>query len=278
MKRKMFLAAMLMMAIGLQTSQAQTLRIWQNGKADTYDISMVDSVQFVESEFEWVDLGLPSGTLWATCNIGAHSPEEYGDYFAWGETQSKGYYGWESYAHCDYEEVSAIVSMTKYYDSYSGAVGADDLTELLPEDDVATAKWGQEWQMPSNAQITELVDGSCTTTNLENVNGVMGWKITSNTNGNSIFLPSAGYRQFSGLILEDKGYYWSRSLLEYEYTYGKCLYLTSNNIRVWNGERFFGMTVRPVRVQESPYELADTLALLSMMKALTASTGCVRTT
>lgn len=220
MKRKMFLAAMLMMAIGLQTSQAQTLRIWQNGKADTYDVSMVDSVQFVESEFEWVDLGLPSGTLWATCNIGAHSPE----------------------------------------------------------DDVATAKWGQEWQMPSNAQITELVDGSCTTTNLENVNGVMGWKITSNTNGNSIFLPSAGYRQFSGLILEGKGYYWSRSLLEYEYTYGKCLYLTSNNIRVWNGERFFGMTVRPVRVQESPYELADTLALLSMMKALTASTGCVRTT
>lgn len=88
MKRKMFLAAMLM-AIGLQTSQAQFMRVWQNGKADTYDVSMVDSVQFVDAKYEWVDLGLPSGTLWATFNVGAFSPEEFGDYFAWGETETK---------------------------------------------------------------------------------------------------------------------------------------------------------------------------------------------
>ena len=94
---------------------------------------------------EYVDLGLPSGTLWATTNIGATSPEDYGDYFAWGETTTKS--DWETYFDVDDD-----FSFKKYYNN-------GGLTELLPEDDAATANWGSEWQMPSDDQIDELWSG-----------------------------------------------------------------------------------------------------------------------
>ena len=90
---------------------------------------------------EYVDLGLPSGTLWATTNIGATSPEEYGDYFAWGETTTKSDYSWETYF-----DIDDGFSFKKYNND-------GGLTELLPEDDAATANWGSEWQMPSDDQI-----------------------------------------------------------------------------------------------------------------------------
>ena len=103
---------------------------------------------------EYVDLGLPSGTLWATCNVGASKPEEYGDYFAWGETKPKSDYSWETYKWCK----GSSKTMTKYCTNskygYNGFT--DDLWELLPEDDAATVNWGSGWQTPSLAQLKEL--------------------------------------------------------------------------------------------------------------------------
>ena len=149
---------------------------------------------------EAIDLGLPSGTLWASCNVGATKPEEYGDYFAWGETKPKEYYNWGTYKWCN----GSSSSLTKY-------TGSDGKTELDLEDDAAYVNWGSSWRMPSLDQIKELID-NC---NWEwtQLNGVWGRKATSKTNGNSIFLPTAGWRDDASLgDAGSYGYYWSRSL------------------------------------------------------------------
>ncbi len=131
---------------------------------------------------EYVDLGLPSGTLWATCNVGANSPEEYGNYFAWGETKPKSDYTWGIYKYCQ----GSPDTMTKYCRSRSyGTV--DNKTELEPSDDAATANWGGGWQMPSREQFNELFNSSYTATTWTTLNGVSGYEITSKSNGNSIF-------------------------------------------------------------------------------------------
>lgn len=141
----------------------------------------------------FVDLGLPSGTLWATCNVGADSPEEEGKYFAWGETSEKStYYDWSHYEYCK----GTVTTLTKYctVEKWSGNLSMDGLTELLPEDDAATVNLGAEWQMPIKAQFEELFNNSYTTTEWTTLNGMKGAMITSKSNGRSIFLPASGYR------------------------------------------------------------------------------------
>ncbi len=195
----------------------------------------------------WVDLGLPSGTLWATCNVGASSPEEYGDYFAWGETEPKSDYSWSTYKYCEGSENT----MTKYcaQSSYGYNGFTDDLTELQPADDAATANWGSGWQMPSHEQNQELIDSSYTTTEWTQVNGVYGRKITSNSNGNSIFLPATGYRNVTSLYNAGSyGYYWPRSLHASKSYCAYYLFFKSGNIG-WSyySYRYYGRSVRPVR-------------------------------
>lgn len=134
----------------------------------------------------YVDLGLPSGTLWATCNVGADTPEGFGDYFAWGETTPKTTYNWSTYQYCngDYDQ------MTKYCDrpdfGYNGFT--DNLTVLQPMDDAATTNWGNGWCMPTDDQWGELLRK--TTNQWTTRNGVNGRLFTA-SNGNSIFLPAA---------------------------------------------------------------------------------------
>ena len=105
-------------------------------------------------DHEWVDLGLPSGTLWATCNVGANAPEEFGDYFAWGETAPKDYYDWDNYKWCNGNDST----LTKYCNDstygYNGFV--DNKVELDPEDDAAYVNWGPSWRMPTLNQTQEL--------------------------------------------------------------------------------------------------------------------------
>ncbi len=136
---------------------------------------------------EFVDLGLPSGTLWATCNVGAESPEEYGDYFAWGETVPKTTYDWNNYKWCNGE----YNQLTKYcVDSEVGYNGfIDNLTILQSDDDAATVNWGEEWRMPDYGQWRELLAN--TTFIWTTQNDVAGCLLTSN-NGKSLFLPAAG--------------------------------------------------------------------------------------
>ena len=239
MKVKSILAALLLIVAGVQTAMAQKMIVTLNDNSKvTYSISQVKEVSFVESEeHEYVDLGLPSGTLWATCNIGANSPEEYGDYLAWGETTTKSDYNWSTYFDTDNG------SSFKKYNSNGG------LTELQPTDDAATANWGSDWQMPSLAQIQELCSSN-TTTEWTQVNGVNGRKITSKSNGNSIFLPAAGYRIATGLDgAGSYGYYWSRLLSASYPSNAGSLYFGSGSINWSNYNRSYGRSVRPVRVQ-----------------------------
>ena len=193
----------------------------------------------------WVDLGLPSGTLWATCNVGASKPEESGYYYAWGETQPKNDYRWKTYKY--YDATNTIV--TKYCtDSSKGAV--DNKTELEAGDDAATANWGAEWQMPSLEQFSELINNTYTISEWTTMNGVQGRKITSKSNEKSIFLPTTGYH-LDAIFYSDGtyGYYWSRSLAETYSFYGSYLDFRSGNVHTGTIYRYYGQSVRPVRVQ-----------------------------
>lgn len=165
---------------------------------------------------EWVDLGLPSGTLWATCNVGASSPKEYGSYFAWGETKSK-----RSYTDDNYMFFST--------------------TKVLPESaDAATANWGKGWRMPTEEEFRELKD-KCTWTWVSN-----GYKVTG-PNGNGIFLPAAGDRLGSSLLIAGSdGFYWSSSLYSSNTRSAWNLSFYSGGCSVYYYYRYFGQSVRAV--------------------------------
>ena len=138
---------------------------------------------------------------WADRNVGASKPEEYGDYFAWGETEPKSTYSWSTYKWCNGSETT----LTKYNTNSSyGTV--DNKTILDLSDDAARANWGGSWRMPTDAELTELRE-QCTWT-WTTQNGVNGYKVTSKSNGNSIFLLAAGFRHNSGLYSAGSyGYY-----------------------------------------------------------------------
>ena len=233
-----------------QTTVQKIVLYMEGNQTIECNASELDSIVFVDTEaeendvHEYVDLGLPSGTLWATCNVGANSPEEYGDYFAWGETEPKNDYSWSTYKYCK----GSKNTMTKYCTSSEyGTV--DNKTELEAADDAATANWGSDWQMPSEKQIVELFNSHNTTTTWTTMNGVDGRKITSKSNGNSIFLPAAGYRYDTSLInAGSSGYYWSRSLYTSNSSDAYYLYFYSTVIRTNYYYRYYGQSVRPVRV------------------------------
>ena len=230
---------------------AATSDVDGDGYITTADITAIYNILIgnaPSSYHEYVDLGLPSGTLWATMNVGANSPEEYGDYFAWGETTPKDVYNWSTYKWC----MGSEYTMTKYCtDSYYGYNGfVDNKTELDPEDDAATVNWGPEWRMPSEDQIQELMD-NCTTL-WTTRNGVNGRLFTSNINGASLFLPAAGNGWLSGLgDAGSWGSYWSRTLYS-SYPYTACsLYFNSESVYWGNYYRNDDFSVRPVCVSQN---------------------------
>lgn len=158
---------------------------------------------------EYVDLGLPSGILWATCNVGANKPEDSGDYFAWGDTLPKEMYDWKSYKYSNF--VNGVYKLNKYCtDSYWGIDGfVDSLTVLLPADDAALAQWGVGWRMPTKEDYSELFQN--TTYEWTTQNGVEG-RLLTGRNGNSIFLPVTGFRLDGDLLCTGLGLYWSSTL------------------------------------------------------------------
>ena len=184
-----------------------------------------------------VDLGLT--VKWASCNVGATAPEEYGGYYAWGETEEKSDYEWYTYKYCN----GILTSMTKYCTSSSDGT-IDNKTTLEPADDVASVKWGGKWRMPTLDEIKELKD-NCTW-EWTTLNGVKGYRVTG-PNGNSIFLPAAGYS--SGTEEYSQGFvggYWSSSLDSSNSGRAYGLFFISGSY-VWvNNDRYYGRTVRPV--------------------------------
>ena len=188
----------------------------------------------------YVDLGL--SVKWATCNVGADSPEDYGDYFAWGETTPKTTYNWSTYKYCK----GSSTTMTKYC-TYSDCGTVDNKTTLELSDDAAYVNWGGNWRMPTIEEQKELLNTSNCTWTWTTQNGVNGYKVTSKKNGNSIFLPAAGYRYDGNLYhAGSDGYYWSSSL----YTSGSYsayfVVFYSSSVDWFCFNRRYGASVRAV--------------------------------
>ena len=192
---------------------------------------------------DYVDLGLSSGLKWATMNIGSTKPEEFGDYFAWGETEPKDTYSWSTYKWC----MGSLTTLTKYcFMSSSGYNGfTDNKTTLDPGDDAAHAKWGGSWRIPSDAELTELRE-ECSWI-WTSFNGVKGQMVIG-PNGNSVFLPAAGRNTKTGLTEEGvRGHYWSSSLISETPTGAWRVDFDSNTVnRRGNYVRCLGFTIRPV--------------------------------
>ena len=182
--------------------------------------------------YVYADLGL--SVKWATCNVGANSPEEYGSYFAWGETETKKEY---------YSSNSVTYGLSISELKFQGIIDGDH--NLTPSHDAATANWGGTWRLPTKAELEELVN-RCTWERTTQ-NGVKGCRVTG-PNGNNIFLPAAGFRDGSSLTFDGSlGGYWSSTRYVNIYN-GSAYYLSfhggGENVDYYN--RYNGFTVRPI--------------------------------
>jgi hypothetical protein len=209
------------------------------GEPHYYPLDYVEISCPDENHPHMIDLGLPSGTKWACCNVGANAPGEYGNYYAWGETRPKSEYYWYTYQY------------------YNENLGEPDCYINIGSDiagtgyDAATVNWGS-WRMPSLSQLQELVD-NCTFT-IATQNGVWGDKCTG-PNGGMIFFPFAGEGTDSGFIFNDgwHGCYWSSSVDEdmdvnwYYLSSAYCLFFWNGSAYLDHYGRCFGLCVRPVR-------------------------------
>ena len=215
-------------SVYMHEAQQESLRIETKGSANGH---------------EWVDLGLPSGTKWATTNVGATTPEGYGNYYAWGETTTKFTYSSSTYKWCR----GSDDTMTKYCTSSSYGI-VDNKTTLDLSDDAAYVNWGSSWRMPTKAEQDELRNTNYTTWTWTTQNGVKCYKVTSKSNGNSIFLPAAGYRFDSSLYdAGSNGRYWSSSLDTYYSDVAYYLLFYSSYVgSYYSNYRKFGQSVRPV--------------------------------
>jgi uncharacterized protein (TIGR02145 family) len=189
----------------------------------SYSYSVAEARTTESNGHEYVDLGLPSGLKWATCNVGASSPEQYGDYYAWGEIETKGEYSNEN-SKARGKSIGDISGNSNY--------------------DVARAKWGGNWRMPTMEELEEL-NSKCTwqwTTQ----KGINGYKVTG-PNGNSIFMPAAGCREGSSLYSAGEyGFYWSSTPYESKDNNAYSLYFDSSDHNVYWDSRYYGQSVRPV--------------------------------
>lgn len=171
---------------------------------------------------QYVDLGLSSGLKWATCNVGADSPEDYGNYYAWGETETK----------AEYTQDNSVTFGQQLNDISGNA-----------QYDAATANWGGSWRTPTKDEIRELIY-NCNWTP-ETQNGIDGFKVTGN-NGNYIFIPASGYRDGSSLYIYGECYYWSSTPRQYGVEFANILYSDTEFQSEDVNYRYRGLTIRPV--------------------------------
>ena len=225
-----------------------------NGNRIHLQVQDLDSILFSNGgefmgDHEYVDLGL--SVKWATCNVGANVPYEYGDYYAWGETETKNNYDWSTYKYC----MGRDSTMTKYcnysYGGYNGFI--DNKTNLEPNDDVAHVKWGGNWRMPTREDMNELLDANnCKW--VWKTSPVPGYKVTSLKEGYKdkyIFLPATGMITLDGGPYTDTGcYYWTSSLKSKSPSFVYILigmnYNGNNIYRCDEERRFPGLAVLPV--------------------------------
>ena len=209
-----------------------------DSSSDTYNTPDKSVGGTVPTIAEAVDLGLTSGTLWAPYNVGATAPGEAGAYFAWGETTAKSDYRWSTYKWTE----DGGSTFTKYT--------TNGLTSLKKADDATVVNWGGKWVMPTVAQLTELFY-ECNyvwKAKGEYAEGALdGYLLTSKTNGNTLFLPAAGYRWDANLDgVGSRGDYWSAELTSSYSGYARSLDFRSGYWISGNGGRSYGFSVRPV--------------------------------
>ena len=241
MKTKTILLSLLCI-VGITTATAQNdVWVWRSGNA--VKTAHADSITFtapvsISGGHAYVDLGL--SVKWATCNVGAMWPEDYGDYFAWGETAAKSDYLWATYKF--------TTDMTKYN-------ATDGKTVLDAEDDAAAANWGGDWRMPTHDEIKELLNtDNCTwewqAAGNTAFGGVAGYKVTSKKSGYTdkyIFLPAAGSRGGSTFYdVGEYGYFWSATLDAGYTRYAYYLIFSSSGQGWLYSDRRGGRSVRPV--------------------------------
>ncbi len=227
--KQILLTIALILGFNVMAQEARVMKIYKNGEV-TYSnlISDIDSVKIeilpnVINGHEYVDLGLPSGLKWATCNVGATAPEKFGNYYAWGEITTKSEYTEEN--SVTYKKTMSDISGNAEYD-------------------VARADWGGTWRIPTYSEMTELRN-NCTWT-WTTQNGLYGYKVTG-PNGNSIFLPAAGHTQ--GSTSNPYGYYWSSTPSSSTYRVDIDAYyisLAQGSIARSTKDRYIGQSVRPV--------------------------------
>ena len=241
--------AIILFAMGTVSVSAQYyMNVAQkNGKNVKFMVQNIDSVFFSENDvqYESVDLGL--SVKWATFNVGATAPEEYGDYYAWGETEIKKVYDYENYQLRTPGEITGF-NYTKYI-TFNDSYGVIDNKAVLdPEDDVASVMWGDSWRMPTKAEQEELIN-NCTWT-WTNVNGINGYRVTSNIAGytdRSIFLPAAGWVDGTDMVdVGVVGNYESSSLEIYVPLNSYYIEFGSDFQKTSCGGRGYGVSVRPV--------------------------------
>ena len=218
--------------VGIAKGKGWTVYDYNGGNSQEYEGSedAVESSCPDDNHPHMIDLGLPSGTKWACCNLGAAKPEDYGGYYAWGETEEKDYYDWSTYDHCDGTERTS-------HDIGNDIAGT--------QYDAATANWGSPWMMPNIDQIKELLDNCESERTTEN--GVKGYRYTG-PNGVSVFFPAGSLRhaEVDRNYLGTDGVYWSSSLTQWDTDKAYELIFTGNDTYYIYIERSSGLSVRPV--------------------------------
>ena len=211
-------------------------------KKATCAVTVTGATTGTENGHEWVDLGLPSGTKWATCNIGASRPEGYGDYFAWGEVETKISYVWKTYAwfHSQYGN---SVAVTKYHVKSNENPRGDNKTQLELSDDAAHSNWGGNWRMPTETEMRELLS-NCSVYRTE-INGISGFLLESTINHETIFLPASGdIYETTHRARNSSAYYWSSTLSTIKNA--KIIQNNGDKLMIGSGERPLGLVIRAV--------------------------------
>lgn len=241
--RKIFTSILALFSIAAATAQTKpdSIAIWSQGKATMFALNAVDSITFTQprAEMTAVDMGL--SVTWGSLNLGATSPEDGGNYYAWGETETKDDYSWDTY------KWGTSDSWTKYN-------SVDNIETLADSDDAATALLGGEWRMPTSAEVQELIE-NCTWT-WTTQGGVNGYTVTAK-NGNTIFLPAAGNHSYSGTFkVGEEGDYWTGSKGTGFNNYARYLVFDTEGADWTATDRCYGFCIRPVqavKLDESDY-------------------------
>ena len=227
------------------------LGVTNNSRYDGRSVRLVRRVQKPLVKHGWVDMGLPSGTLWYSCNLGATRPEGRGKYIAWGETRPNENFDWGSYTYG-----SSEYDITKYCTSadYGRDGYTDNITTLEPSDDAARTFLSDNARTPTNSEWLELKNncfGEWTT-----LNGEKGWMFTSKVNGNRLFFPCAG-RRYDGSLWNagSNGYYWTSSLHPDASYNAYYAYINTDGVNIDNGSfRYRGFSVRAVKSAEPAFD------------------------